>query len=42
MELWRQLLSDEVGVASLAVIGVTTVIVCVILMVIYQRTRGGK
>ncbi|MGL6072026.1 DUF3149 domain-containing protein [Craterilacuibacter sp.] len=42
MELWTQLLSDDVGLASLAVIGATALIVCVIIGIMIKRTHNAK
>ncbi|MCL6262087.1 DUF3149 domain-containing protein [Craterilacuibacter sp. RT1T] len=42
MELWTLLLSDNVGRASLAVIGATTVIVCVLIGIMIKRARSAK
>lgn len=39
MELWKQLLSDQVGVLSLITIGVTTVIVSTIIVLFIKRVN---
>lgn len=40
MELWKQLLSDQVGLLSLITIGVTSVIVCGIIVLFIKKVNG--
>lgn len=42
MELWKQLLSDDVGVLSAIVIGVTTVIVSTCIAIFIKKANQGK
>lgn len=42
MELWKQLLSDQVGLLSLITIGVTTAIVCSIIVLFIKKVNASN
>ncbi|MFN4238523.1 MAG: DUF3149 domain-containing protein [Vogesella sp.] len=42
MELWKQLLSDDVGVLSVITIAVATIVVAVCIALFIKKTNAGE